>query len=166
MKFDRTKMIEAPRRVIQRVHYPLEVMLVCVRWYATYPLRFRNIEQGMVERGVLLDHSTLHRWFIMLLPVLAATFAPKARGRSELGNRRDLREDRWPVEVREQHRRARPPRRQTRHAAHVQFQELSLRPNPDLIFPRFDGHFSIADQHRDGLEHNAVAGRCKPVPGD
>ena len=151
MKFDRTKMIEAPRRVIQRVHYPL---------------RFRNIEQGMVERGVLLDHSTLHRWFIMLLPVLAATFAPKARGRSELGNRRDLREDGWPVEVREQHRRARPPRRQTRHAAHVQFQELSLRPNPDLIFPRFDGHFSIADQHRDGLEHNAVAGRCKPVPGD
>ena len=92
MKFDRTKMIEALRRVIQRVHYPLEVMLVCVRWYATYPLRFRNIEQGMVEREVLLDHSTLHRWFIMLLPVLAATFAPKARGRSELGNRRDLRE--------------------------------------------------------------------------
>ena len=86
---DRTKMIEAPRRVIQRVHYPLEVMLVCVRWYATYPLSFRNIEQRMVERGVLHDHSTLHRWFIMLLSVLAATLA---RGRSELGNRRDLRE--------------------------------------------------------------------------
>ena len=92
MKFDRTKMIEALRRVIQRVHYPLEVMLVCVRCYAAYPLSFRNIEEMMAERGVLLDHSTLHSWFIMLLPVLAATFAPKACGRSELGNRRDLRE--------------------------------------------------------------------------
>ena len=31
MKFDRTKMIEALRRVAQRMHNPLEVMLVCVR---------------------------------------------------------------------------------------------------------------------------------------
>ena len=38
MKFDRTKMIEALRRVVQRLHYPPEVMLVCVRWYAAYPL--------------------------------------------------------------------------------------------------------------------------------
>ena len=28
MKVDRTKMIEALRRVVQRMHYPLEVMLV------------------------------------------------------------------------------------------------------------------------------------------
>ena len=34
MKFDRTKMVEALRRVVQRLHYPLEVMLVCVRWNA------------------------------------------------------------------------------------------------------------------------------------
>ena len=25
------------RRVIKRLHFPLEVMLVCVRWYAAYP---------------------------------------------------------------------------------------------------------------------------------
>ena len=52
MKFDRPKMIEAQRRVIQRVHYPLEVMLVCVRCYAAYTLSFRNIEEMMAERGV------------------------------------------------------------------------------------------------------------------
>jgi transposase-like protein len=51
MKFDRTKMIEALRRVVQRMHYPLEVMLVCVRWYAADPLSFRNIEEMMAERG-------------------------------------------------------------------------------------------------------------------
>ena len=27
-------MIEELRQVIKRMHYPLEVMLVCVRWYA------------------------------------------------------------------------------------------------------------------------------------
>ena len=40
MKFDHTKMIEALRLVIQRTHYPLEVMWVCDRRYAAYPLSF------------------------------------------------------------------------------------------------------------------------------
>ena len=68
MMLDRTKMPEALRRVVQRMHYPLEVMLVCVRWYAPYPLSFRNIEERMAERGVFVDHSTLHRWSIKMLP--------------------------------------------------------------------------------------------------
>ena len=79
MKFDRTKMIEALRRVVQRMHYPLEVMLVCVRWYAAYPLSFRQIEEMMAERGVFVDHSTLHRWSIKILPVLAAAFRRRKR---------------------------------------------------------------------------------------
>jgi putative transposase len=32
-------MIQAPRKVIKRMHDPLEVMLTCVRWYAACPLR-------------------------------------------------------------------------------------------------------------------------------
>jgi len=77
-------MIEALRRVVQRMHYPLEVMLVCVRWYAAYPLSFRNIEEMMAERGVFVDHSTLHRWSIKMLPVLTAMFRRRKRpvGRS------------------------------------------------------------------------------------
>ena len=84
MKFDRMNMVEALRRVVQRMHYPLEVMLVCVRWYAAYPLSFRNIEEMMAERGVFVDHSTLHRWSIKVLPLLAAMFLRRKRpvGRS------------------------------------------------------------------------------------
>ena len=67
MMLDRTKMLEALRRVVERMHYALEVMLVCVRWYAAYPLSFRNIEERMAERGVFVDHSTLHRWSIKML---------------------------------------------------------------------------------------------------
>ena len=29
-------MIEALRKVIKRLHYPIEVVLVCVRWYVAY----------------------------------------------------------------------------------------------------------------------------------
>jgi putative transposase len=70
MKFDRLKMTEALRRAVQRLHYPLEVMLMCVHWYAGYPLSFRQIEEMMAERGVFVDHSTLHRWSMKMLPML------------------------------------------------------------------------------------------------
>ena len=44
-------MIVALRKVIKRMHYPLEVMLTCVRWYAAYPLSLRDVEEMMAERG-------------------------------------------------------------------------------------------------------------------
>ena len=51
-------MIEGLRRVIKRVHYPLEVMLTCVRWYAAYPLSLRHIEEMMQKRGVFVEFRT------------------------------------------------------------------------------------------------------------
>jgi putative transposase len=72
-------MIEALCEVIQRMHYPLEVMLTCVRWYAAYPLSLRHIEEMMQERGVLVDHATVHRWAIKILPVLAAVLRRRKR---------------------------------------------------------------------------------------
>ena len=76
-------MIEALRKVIKRMHYPLEVMLTCVRWYAAYPLSLRHIEEMMAERGVVVDHATVHRWAIKILPVLAAVFRRRLRGGDE-----------------------------------------------------------------------------------
>lgn len=35
---------------------------------AAYPLSFRNIDEMMAERGVFVDHSTLHRWSMKMLP--------------------------------------------------------------------------------------------------
>jgi len=72
-------MIETLRKVIKRMHYPLEVMLTCVRWYAAYPLSLRHIEEMMAERGVCVDHATVHRWAIKILPVLAAAFRRRKR---------------------------------------------------------------------------------------
>ena len=54
-------------------------MLICVRWYAAYPLSLRHIEEMMAERGVFVDHATVHRWSIKILPVLAAVFRRRKR---------------------------------------------------------------------------------------
>jgi transposase-like protein len=66
-------------KVLKRLHYPLEVMLTRVRWYAAYPLSLRHIEEMMQERGVFVDHVTVHRWAIKVLPVLAAVFRKRKR---------------------------------------------------------------------------------------
>ena len=67
------------RKVLKRLHYPLEVMLTCVRWYVAYPLSLRHVEEMMQERGVFVDHSTMHRWATKMLPVLAAVFRRRKR---------------------------------------------------------------------------------------
>ncbi|OYD60521.1 UNVERIFIED_ORG: transposase-like protein [Burkholderia sp. CF145] len=71
-------------KVLKRLHYPLDVMLTCVRWYVAYPLSLRNLEEMMAERGVSVDHSIVHRWAIKLLPALEPTFRrhKRAVGRS------------------------------------------------------------------------------------
>jgi putative transposase len=72
-------MIETLRKVIKRMHYPLEVMLTCVRWYVAYPLSLRHIEEMMAERGVFVDHATVHRWSLKILPALAKVFRDRKR---------------------------------------------------------------------------------------
>jgi transposase-like protein len=31
-----------------------------VRWYLAYSLSFRNLEEMMAERGISVDHATIH----------------------------------------------------------------------------------------------------------
>lgn len=44
-------------------HFDQSVILLCVRWYLAYNLSLRNLEEMMAERGLSIDHSTVHRWF-------------------------------------------------------------------------------------------------------
>ncbi len=48
--------------MIQRFHYPLEVMMTCVRWYAAYPLSFRHLEEMMGERGGFCRYNSQLTW--------------------------------------------------------------------------------------------------------
>src|ERR1035438_1529819 len=69
------------RSVIRRLHFPLDIMLLCVRWYVAYALSLRNLEEMMQERGVFVDHSTIHRWVVKLVPVLEEAFRKRKRKR-------------------------------------------------------------------------------------
>jgi putative transposase len=64
----------AVARVLKRLHYPLDVILTCVRWYVAYPLSLRHLEEMMAKRGISVDHSTVHRSAIKVLPALEKEF--------------------------------------------------------------------------------------------
>ena len=36
------------------MRFPIDVILVCIRWYAAYPLSYRHLEEMMEERGVVV----------------------------------------------------------------------------------------------------------------
>lgn len=63
------------QRSFKRLHYPVDIITQCIRWYLAYSLRLRNLEEMMAERGITVDHSTtLHRWVIRLVPLLNKAF--------------------------------------------------------------------------------------------
>ena len=39
------------------MRFPIDVILVCIRWYVAYPLSYRHLEEMMEERGVSVDQS-------------------------------------------------------------------------------------------------------------
>lgn len=61
------------------MRFPKEVILLCIRWYAAYPLSYRNLEEMMHERGVYVDHSSVSRWAIKFLPLLEKVFRKHKR---------------------------------------------------------------------------------------
>ena len=52
------------------MRFPIDVILVCIRWYAAYPLSHRHIEEITEERGVSVAHSSINRWAIRFLPLI------------------------------------------------------------------------------------------------
>jgi transposase-like protein len=50
------------------------VILLCVRWYLAYNLSLRDLEEMMAERGISVDHATIHRWTVRYAPLLLERF--------------------------------------------------------------------------------------------
>jgi transposase-like protein len=55
------------------------VILLCVRWYLAYRLSLRDLEEMMAERGVQVDHATIHRWTVHYAPLLLGQFNRRKR---------------------------------------------------------------------------------------
>jgi putative transposase len=42
--------------------YPVEIINHCVWLYLRFPLSFREVEEMMLERGVVVSYETIRRW--------------------------------------------------------------------------------------------------------
>jgi putative transposase len=60
-------------------HFDRSVILLCIRWYLAYNLSLRNLEEMMAERGISVDHATVHRWVIRYSPELLERFNQRKR---------------------------------------------------------------------------------------
>jgi transposase-like protein len=60
-------------------HFDRSVILLCVRWYLAYNLSLRDLEEMMAERGLSVDHSTVHRWVVHFSPQLLEHFNRRKR---------------------------------------------------------------------------------------
>nr|WP_139165530.1 IS6 family transposase [Microvirga guangxiensis] len=60
-------------------HFDRSVILLCVRWYLAYSLSLRDLEEMMAERGISVDHATVHRWIIRYSPELLERFNRRKR---------------------------------------------------------------------------------------
>ena len=64
-------------------HFQPEIILLNVRWYCRYALSYRDLEEMMAERGLSVDHSTIHRWVLQYGPELDKRCRPHLRSTND-----------------------------------------------------------------------------------
>ena len=57
-------------------HFLPKIIVLNVRWYCRYALSYWDLEEMMAERGVEVDHSTIHRWVLSYAPELDKRVRP------------------------------------------------------------------------------------------
>jgi transposase-like protein len=60
-------------------HFEAEIIILCVRWYLRFGLSFRNLEEIMAERNLIVDHVTIWRWVQRYAPELHRRCRPELR---------------------------------------------------------------------------------------
>jgi hypothetical protein len=52
--------VEAPS--YKGFRFPAEIISHCVWLYYRFPLSFREVEEMMLERGIVVSHETIRQW--------------------------------------------------------------------------------------------------------
>jgi hypothetical protein len=80
-------------KVLKRLHYPLDVILHCVRRYGAYPMSLRNLEGMMAEPGISVDQLGRAPLSDQIVAGPGGgVSALQAQGREELAHGRDIRQ--------------------------------------------------------------------------
>jgi len=62
-------LLDKPSVVLfQGRHFNAEIIALCVRWYVTYKLSYRDLVAIMAERNVDMAHTTIMRWVQRYIP--------------------------------------------------------------------------------------------------
>ena len=59
---------EASTELFRGHHFNHEIITLCVRWYVTYKLSYRDLVEMMAERNVDVVHTTIMRWVQRYVP--------------------------------------------------------------------------------------------------
>ena len=59
--------------------FQTETIELCVRWYITYRLSYRDLAAMMAERGIVVSHTTIMRWVLHYLPECEERWSRYAR---------------------------------------------------------------------------------------
>jgi putative transposase len=54
-------------------------LIASLNWYLAYGLSLRDLKEMMAERGISIDHSTIHRWVVHFSPLLLKRFNRRKR---------------------------------------------------------------------------------------
>ena len=65
--------------IYRRRWFPAEAIELCVRWYITYRLSYRDLVAMMAERGIVVSHTTILRWVLRSVPEYESRWARHAR---------------------------------------------------------------------------------------
>src|SRR4029434_6190686 len=65
--------------LFQGRHFNAEIITLCVRWYVTYKLSYRDLVSIMAERNVDVAHTTILRWVQRYVPEFAKRWQRFAR---------------------------------------------------------------------------------------
>ena len=57
-------------------HFEADIILWGVRWYLSYPISYRNLQEMMIERGLVICHTTPYRWVQEYAPKLDKKIRP------------------------------------------------------------------------------------------
>jgi transposase, IS6 family len=68
--------------LFKRRRFPVEIILLCVRWYCKYGISYRDLAEMMEERGVTVDPSTIFRWVQRYAPEIEKRVRPYQGKRS------------------------------------------------------------------------------------
>jgi hypothetical protein len=68
--------------MFKRRRFPVEIILLCVRWYCKYGISYRDLAEMMSERGVAVDPSTIFRWVQRYAPEIEKRIRPYQGPRS------------------------------------------------------------------------------------